>query len=226
MIVLAWRGESLELLHERALWWRERRTLVIADPHWGKAAAFRAGGIPVPEGGTAADLARLSGTLARCGAERLVILGDCIHARAGRDAEVFALIAGWRARHGALAIDLVSGNHDRHAGDPPDDWRIAVHRQPIVDGPFVLAHEPRADPAGYCLAGHVHPAVRLRDRGGGTLRTACFHFARDIALLPAFGSFTGTADIRPTVGDRIFAVGPGAVVEIAVPASRSGAQRG
>ncbi len=217
MIELGWRGASLTLFAERALWWRERRTLVIADPHWGKAAAFRAAGIPVPEGGTAADLARLSTLLARSAAQRLVILGDCIHARAGRDPAILALIAGWRARHAGLAIALISGNHDRHAGDPPDDWRFTVHRQPIVDGPFAFAHEPLAHPGGYCLAGHVHPAVRLRDRGGATLRTACFHFARDIALLPAFGSFTGNADIRPTVGDRIFAIGPGAVIEIAVP---------
>ena len=37
-------GESLWLLPERVILWEERRTLLVADPHWGKAAAFRASG--------------------------------------------------------------------------------------------------------------------------------------------------------------------------------------
>ena len=41
-------GEAVELLPERALHWIRERTLFVADVHLGKAAAFRAGGVPVP----------------------------------------------------------------------------------------------------------------------------------------------------------------------------------
>ncbi|HET7427286.1 MAG TPA: DEAD/DEAH box helicase, partial [Gemmatimonadales bacterium] len=51
-------GEDLVLLPERALFWPRTATLVVADLHWGKAATFRAAGIPIPTGTTGEDLAR------------------------------------------------------------------------------------------------------------------------------------------------------------------------
>ena len=52
--------EAVELCADRALYWTRARTLFVADVHLGKAAAFRAGGVPVPRGTTATDLARLT----------------------------------------------------------------------------------------------------------------------------------------------------------------------
>jgi hypothetical protein len=40
-IVLA--GETLRLLPDKALYWPRQQTLFIADAHFGKVAAFRAG---------------------------------------------------------------------------------------------------------------------------------------------------------------------------------------
>src|SRR5687768_1975535 len=69
-------GERVELLASRALLWPAQATLFVADVHLGKAAAFRAGGVPVPRGATGADLQRLSALVASTGARRLVVLGD------------------------------------------------------------------------------------------------------------------------------------------------------
>ena len=49
-----------------------------------------------------------------------------------------------------LAITLVRGNHDRHAGPAPDDWRVVEHAGPLEIGPFLLRHEPA--PVGGRLA--------------------------------------------------------------------------
>ena len=43
-------GETMLLLPEKALYWPAQHMLVIADIHFGKAAAFRALGVPVPRG--------------------------------------------------------------------------------------------------------------------------------------------------------------------------------
>src|SRR5262249_50769057 len=40
-------GERVTLLAERAAYWQRTRTLLVADTHFGKAATFRAAGIPV-----------------------------------------------------------------------------------------------------------------------------------------------------------------------------------
>ena len=48
------------LLAQRAVFWRERQMLLIADPHFGKAASFRSHGIAIPRGTTCYDLQRLA----------------------------------------------------------------------------------------------------------------------------------------------------------------------
>ncbi len=208
-------GESLELLPERALLWPARATLVLADPHFGKTAAFRAGGIPVPPGTTARDLARLDALVQARAPQRLIVLGDFFHARAGRADDTLAQIAAWRERYPELAIDLVAGNHDRHAGQPPPAWRIHVHDDPLPERPFLFCHEPpaRVPPRCYALAGHVHPAFAIEDRTG-RLRAPCFLFGPRCALLPAFGGFTGAKSVRPDPGERVYVVGDDEIVEV------------
>jgi DNA ligase-associated metallophosphoesterase len=207
-------GEELWLLPEKALFWPARFTLIVADLHFGKAAAFRAGAIPVPAGTTAENLRRLDTALARTGARRLLCLGDLLHARAGRAVSTLAAISEWRAGHPTVEIGLVRGNHDRRSGDPPADWGVACSDEPLQEPPFVWRHTPLEDGAGYAIAGHLHPGVRLLGRGRQGITLPCFHFGRRLAVLPAFGSFTGLATIAPQPGDRLFAVADGEVIPL------------
>src|SRR3954452_24919812 len=87
-------GESVELHADRALFHPRTTTLYVADVHLGKTAAFRAAGVPLPAGTTASNLERLGRLVARTGAERLIVLGDFLHAAAGRTP---ALDAAYRA---------------------------------------------------------------------------------------------------------------------------------
>jgi len=207
-------GEPALLMGERAVYLPARGALVIADPHWGKAASFRAAALPVPEGGLAADLARLGRALERSGAARLAILGDLLHARTGRDAGTLAAVAAWRARRPELSILLVRGNHDRGAGDPPDEWGFACVDEPHPFGPFALCHHPDTPAPGYLLAGHLHPAVALAGPGRQRERLPCFLLGPQSGLLPAFGSFTGAATVRPGPADRVFVVADGEVIAV------------
>ncbi|MES1262607.1 MAG: ligase-associated DNA damage response endonuclease PdeM, partial [Acidobacteriota bacterium] len=169
-------GTSLELLPERAAFWPERATLFVADTHWGKAAAFRAHSIPVPFGTTDNDLARLTTAIEKTGCRRIVLLGDALHAREGRAPKTFAAVAEWRARHAGVEIVLVRGNHDRRAGDPPEELGIRCVNAPLAEAPFVYLHHPAPSPGGYALAGHTHPAVKLRGRGLQRATLPCFVF--------------------------------------------------
>ena len=214
MIELDWGGERLVALADRALYWPRRRTLLVADPHFGKAATFRQAGIPIPPGTTTTDLERLRVLVADTGAERLVVLGDFFHARSGRQENTLAAIGGWRDAHRQLAILVIRGNHDAHAGDPPDEWNIACAAEPVEDESFWLAHHPKRRRSGFVLAGHLHPALTLDDGCGGSLRSACYWFQKRLAVLPAFGRFTGAKGIRPQAGDRVLVVGPDSVLEI------------
>ncbi|MGE0355289.1 MAG: ligase-associated DNA damage response endonuclease PdeM [Burkholderiales bacterium] len=199
-------GERLVLLAERAAWWPAARTLFVADFHLGKAASFRRAGIALPEGTTAESLGRLERALAGREVGHLVILGDFLHSAEARAPATLSRFGEWRSARRELAITLVRGNHDDRAGDPPGEWdmRCVDPGEPL--GPFALVHEPAPAAGGYALAGHVHPAVRLAERGGQSLRLPCFWFGRRVGVLPSFGAFTGSALVRPRSGDRVFVV--------------------
>lgn len=216
---MEWGGETLALLPERALWWARERTLFITDPHFGKASAFRSAGIPVPELANDDDVAKLATLVRHCRAERLVILGDFFHAKTGRSKTTLAGLSDWRASHLQLKILLVLGNHDRHAGHPPPEWDIECVEEPWAVGPFHCSHVPRVTRSGFALAGHWHPSFRFNDGVSG-LHTPCFYFSRNLAVLPAYGSFTGLHPVRRSLNDRIYLVGPGEVVEVPRMGSR------
>lgn len=200
------RGEELWLLPERAAYWARRGTLLIADPHFGKAASFRSAGVPVPAGTTDGTLARIDATLARTGAKRLVFLGDFLHAREGRAASTLGALGRWREEYEAIDVVLVRGNHDRRAGDPPAELRIHCVDAPLLEAPFAFAHHPGAVPDAYAIAGHIHPAVTLTGPGRQRDRLACFWFGASYAVLPAFGEFTGLANVEPVAGDQVFVI--------------------
>ena len=210
-------GERVQLMADRALFWPHASTLFVADVHLGKAAAFRAGGIPVPQGSTQADLARLSALFARTGAQRLVVLGDFLHAAAGRVAALDAAFRAWRLEHAAQSLVLIRGNHDDHAGDPPPAWGIDVVAEPHPLAPFLACHLPVEPRTGYALCGHIHPGVWLSGAGEAPARLPCFVVGPRRAILPAFGRFTGLAMIRPEAGEtrvaiagsRLFPLPPG-----------------
>lgn len=207
-------GEPLVLLPEKAVFQERTGTLLVADAHLGKAAAFRSAAIPLPGGTTTEALLRLSAALERTAARRLLLLGDFFHARSGRASRTLAAIADWRDRHADLPIVLVRGNHDRGSGDPPAEWRFTCCDEPLIEPPFAFRHHPAEENGSYVLAGHIHPAVSLLGFGGQREKLPCFLFGDRVALLPAFGGFTGGASVRPRRGDRVYVIAEDEIVRI------------
>ena len=211
---ISWAREKLTLLPERALWWKREKTLFIADPHFGKAAAFRSAGIAVPEASHDADLDRLEKILRRQRAKQLVVLGDFFHAKTGRGESAQAALAKWRRRQTGLKIILVLGNHDLNAGCPPNEWEIECVRESLKMSPFSCCHHPPSiPPDDFTLCGHVHPAFELHERSGLRARSICFYFQQRLAILPAFGNFTGTHTVQPKRGEKVFLIAEDQVID-------------
>ena len=207
-------GEELELCPERAAYWPRERMLLVADPHFGKAAAFRALGVHVPKGTTMLALHTLDRLIERVHPTRVAFLGDFLHAREGRNSETFDALAGWRMSHATIDMQIVRGNHDRRAGDPPSEVGIDCVDAPVLHAPFALAHHPVRVPGSYVLAGHVHPCAVLTGPGRQRERLSCFWFGRDVGVLPAFGEFTGCAEVVPEAGDEVWVVAEESVVRM------------
>lgn len=207
-------GEQLHLLPEKAVFWPREKTLLVADLHFGKPAAFRQSGLAVPESTTAYDLELLDHVLQRTGSERLIILGDFFHAAAGRQPEMMEVVQRWREKQQRLKIILFPGNHDQRAGPPPISWNVQSGGESWEPCPFLFCHEPKEVPGHYVLSGHVHPAISLREKFGPGLRAPCFCFGPRRAILPAFGSFTGMHTVQRVKDERIFAIGDDQVIEL------------
>ena len=203
-------GEPVRLYAERALYWPARRRVVIADLHLGKGDTFRRHGIAVPSGGTADDLARLAGLLARTGARELWVLGDMLHGDPA-GARWRAAWTAFRAAHPGLAIRVIAGNHDRALHAAALD--VAIDAAAVRDGPFEFRHEPAARPGAHVLCGHLHPVLRL-----APLRRQFPAFVLDPAttILPAFSLFTGGWPADPRAGPVVACV-DGALVPVAPP---------
>ncbi len=198
-------GRRLVLLAQRAAWLPEHATLLVADVHIGKAVAFRRLGVPVPHGTTGETLERLQQIVMQTRAEHQVVLGDQLHSRTGLAAQTLSQVERWRAGHPGLRITLVRGNHDDRAGDPPAPWGVECVDGPLRLGPLALVHEPAAVPGAYSIGGHFHPCAwvgRRHDR----LRLPCFHVGPEVAVLPAFGAFTGMHALPRGDRDRVFVI--------------------
>ena len=213
--------ESLTLLASRAAFWNTRGWLVVADAHFGKAATFRARGVPVPSGTTLETLACLDAAIAATRPAALVFLGDLFHAAEAHSAATLSVLRAWRQANAALDIVLVEGNHDRKAGAPPVDLGIRVEQEPWCVDTLAFCHHPRFVDGAHALAGHLHPAVRISGRADDGVRLPCFWMRDGLTVLPAFGSFTGGARICREDGDRVVAIGDGRLYEI--PPLRSAA---
>lgn len=206
-------GERVLLLPQKALYWPREQMLVIADIHFGKAASFRALGVPVPGGTTRANLDALDDLLARHAVRQILFLGDFLHAKAAHAEATLAALHAWRISHPALRLIVVRGNHDAHAGDPPARLAIEMHDEPYLQAPFAFCHHPDLLAPGYLMAGHVHPVYRLR-AGWESLRLPCFLAGEGGIVLPAFGAFTGGHAIVPQPGQRLFVSSGEAVLEV------------
>ena len=205
-----------------------RGRLFVADLHLGKGATLRAAGVPVPVGTSLDTMRRVSDAVrdAEPRIRELWVLGDLVHAASGLNRTLVAEVAAWISGLPGGELHLVTGNHDRSAGELPSEWRIVAHPDPYRLEAFDVAHlPPPADAAGggprrATLAGHLHPMVRA---GRGRTRTSKvpafvgWHGPRDrpgVLVLPAQGRLVDGAVIRSRPGMVAWACVDGLVAAV------------
>lgn len=205
--------ETLSLLPVKAAWWAAKKTLFAADIHAGKEQAFNRAGIAVPGGVSEDTLSLLMNAVDHTGAERLVILGDLLHAVPDHSE---AWQTHWQtllAARAQLDVQVIIGNHDtltaRQRLIAPVHWQAE-----LMEPPFVCLHHPQEDPRGYVLAGHIHPVWQLSVGRRQRIRAPVFWFRKQSAILPSFGLFTGGHLIERGKGDRLFLAGDDCVIEV------------
>lgn len=201
--------QTLLLLPEKALYWKDREMLILADVHLGKAGHFRKSGIPVSDLVHSRDLYIIEKLINQYEPKEVIFLGDLFHSDHNQGWEIFRR---WVRSRTPLQFILVLGNHDVLEAPAYHIKNLEVIQ--VLDcPPFSLTHIPE-ETSLYNLAGHIHPALRLRGKGRQSLRLPCFYFGKDNGILPAFGNFTGTARITPGKEDNLFVIADSKVVKV------------
>ena len=197
-------GIELLLLADKAIYWPDKCILILADVHIGKAASYRALGQPVPHGTTLSNLARIDYLLGQYKVNEVIFLGDFFHSEKSHNQKTLQALLKWREVNKNLKCTLIRGNHDLHAGDPPEELNFEVISEPLYLKPFAFRHIPQSEENCLVIAGHVHPVFRIKGKGRQSLRLACFFMSNDMLLMPSFGEFTGGHEIKPNPQDKIF----------------------
>jgi len=196
--------QNFWLSTHRSIFWEEQKTLILSDLHLGKTGHFRKAGIPVPQSVYKEDLQRLLTNLNYFKPNQLIVVGDLFHSHANLELDLFKR---WRANYSGLEIHLVKGNHDILKKNWYAGCDINVIDDTLTIGDFSFTHD-QCDAHGktYSFCGHFHPGVVVNGLGKQSLRFPCFYFTADHCILPAFGKFTGLANINPGGSDVVYAI--------------------
>ena len=184
-----------------ALFWEDRKALLISDVHLGKVSHFRKHGVAITNSAVSKNFTRLTEAVDHFSPESVVFLGDLFHSSKNSEWNLFV---EWSDCCVAEII-LVAGNHDIIAKENYDRIGVKVFKELEMDG-FLLTHHPTEREGLFNFSGHLHPGISLRGFGGHHIKLPCFFQKENQMILPAFGEFTGKHIMVPGANDLVYVV--------------------
>lgn len=173
-----------------ALWQDDERLLIVADLHFEKGSSFatRRGSL-LPPYDTRATLQRLKDLMARLQPRRVIALGDTWHDHKGPTRLEEDDRTTLKTLIESTDFIFIAGNHDaKFSGHEKLTCVDELH----LDG-VTFRHEPHHD-AQFEIAGHLHPAAKVKARGRA-VRRRCFIANSNRIILPAFGAYAGGLNV-------------------------------
>ncbi|WP_426277903.1 ligase-associated DNA damage response endonuclease PdeM [Chryseobacterium sp. S-02] len=179
--------QNFILTNQRAMFWKEASALILSDLHLGKTAHFRKNGIALPSDIIWEDLKRLSSLIYHFSPEKIIIVGDFLHA--GKNSE-FEIFKQWKIQFPTLNIILIKGNHDRISEKYLFELGISDVYSIYQENEFIFSHEDLQNESQFVISGHLHPGVVLQS-STRKLKFPCYVVTEHQLILPAFSTFTG-----------------------------------
>jgi len=207
------RNQQLALLPQKALFWIEKKYLILSDLHLGKTGHFRKSGIAAPGKANLKNIERLSSLVNDIQPKKILFLGDLFHSSANREWFQFE---EWRKTFPELSILLVTGNHDQLHSSFYQSADIEVIDRLELEN-FLFVHDAsdlQKSSDTTIISGHIHPGVKLKGKGKQKLRLPCYSISDHQIVLPAFGEFTGLHIIQPDENRKIFLIVENSVIDL------------
>ena len=190
----------LALFHQRQKW------LAVADLHFGYEISQRAAGRLMPMWGMATVRQRLLELLRDYEPQRLIVLGDLVHDRAGQS----ALREFLNSLAAICELIIVAGNHDREITaeiDMLSSWATG-------DFYFHHGHCETTPTAPIQIIGHHHPAGVISDGAGLRLKCPAFVQQERCWIMPAFSPWAAGSRWQRDPESRVWLCTPRRVLRL------------
>jgi DNA ligase-associated metallophosphoesterase len=192
-------GHALKPLAVGALYWEAEDTLLVADLHFEKGAAFAARGMLLPPYDTRTTLLRLAKVIDEADPARVVALGDSFHrSECAENLSLEDLMILLKLQDGREWY-WICGNHDPSL---PSCIGGTVCTTLTICG-VTLRHEPSETATEREIAGHLHPVARIARRGT-VIRRRCFATDGNRLVMPAFGAYAGGLNVLDEAFEPLF----------------------
>lgn len=206
-------GHQIELAPDRTACIPALETLLASDLHLGKAEAMRSDGSALPEGPDQEALRRLGDAVARCGASRLLVLGDLVHAPSRVSHRLEKVVQDWVSSVGCEVL-LIEGNHDRGLRAQGKSWAGIPCIPELREHGLAFLHDPDDAESGQpAICGHIHPAASLGS-GPRRVRVPAFMLEAHRLILPAMSRFTSGVVQAQAPGRILYACTESRVVQL------------
>ena len=182
-------GHSFELHPSGAMFWNEKKTLVVGDLHFEKASSYHSTRQFLPPYDSVETLCLLTNVIKEFFPKRLIFLGDVFHDKRAWLRMLSSQREELKSLLSPFEIIWIEGNHD-------DGFVIPGYRSHAdyrIDG-LTFRHVTDLNSNNPEISGHFHPIAIVKHRGL-SIRRACFVCAENRLLLPAFGALTGGLNV-------------------------------
>lgn len=180
-------GVEMIVTNQRAAFCESFSALILSDLHVGKTAHFRRHGIAIPKNILDSDLGRLGKLIQHFSPEKLIIVGDLLHAGNNSDVDFFC---HWRQNFSKIEFHLVEGNHDRISKELKEKLCLTQCEKSLEMGNLRFVHDFEKDQSKFQITGHIHPGIAVHT-AVSSFRLPCYALTENQLLLPAFSDFTG-----------------------------------
>jgi len=202
-------NENFILHQSGALFWEEKKAVIISDVHLGKVTHFRKHGIAIPQNAISENFKKITDVLEHFSPEKIIFLGDLFHSAKNSEWNLFK---EWISNHNQETY-LVAGNHD--IIDQKHYFEIGIMVVDILEiDAFFFTHHPTEMDGLFNFSGHIHPGIILRGLGMQSLKLRCFFHKPNQMILPAFGEFTGKFILKPEENHQVYAIAGNEVLSI------------
>jgi|GEM_PF-71442 len=202
------------IYNNRTIFFKDTRTLALADLHLGYEGAMEKDGVLFPKCQLNIIKKELSKIIKKHHPREIVIVGDVKHELSGNIPQEWKEVMDFLdfILNSKCKLVIVKGNHDHFLESMINKSKLYKDVNLVESyqvGNFLFLHghksekeyfkedkEDNKDRKRIVVMGHEHPSILLRDEVGARLKLHCFLVGKNVIVLPAFSPLASGVDVN------------------------------